>query len=229
MTSCKPTPAAPEALLAHFRQTLPHAELVPTALPDVDEITLWLVDPAIMDARLSEETIAAVFEQPAYWSFCWASGQATARKLLDQPELVKGKTVIDFGTGSGVVAIAALMAGAAKVYASDLDPGALLATEANAVLNGLAGDSRLVLSDDCFDLSDAGVDLVLAADVLYDWENKPLLEKFRRHFPQTLVADSRVRNFSEPGYEAIGVERSITFPDLGEFEEFKTVNFYRTL
>lgn len=73
------------------------------------------------------------------------------------------------------------------------------------------------------------VDWVLAADALYDWENKPLLEKFRQCFNKTLIADSRVKNFNEPGYESIVVKRSVTFPDLGEFEEFKIVNFYQSL
>ncbi|MBB6522747.1 class I SAM-dependent methyltransferase [Pseudoteredinibacter isoporae] len=221
--------SAPKELLQHFRQTLPHAELLPTTLPDVPDISLWLVNPAIMDARLSEETIAAVFDKPAYWSFCWASGQAMAAMILEQAELVRDKVIVDFGTGSGIVAIAALMAGAKTVYASDLDEGALLSVQANAELNGFAHDDRLIINRDCFGLADASVDLVMAADVLYDWENKPLLEKFRRCFKKTLIADSRVKNFSEPGYEAIAVKRSVTFPDLGEFEEFKTVNFYQSL
>lgn len=222
--------SAPKDLLQHFRQTLPHAELLATQLPDVPSISLWLVNPAIMDARLSEKTIAAVFEEPAYWSFCWASGQAMAAMILEQPEIVKDKVIVDFGTGSGVVAIAALLAGAKRVYASDLDEGALLSVRANAQLNGLADDERLLINQDCFDIeSYTEVDLLLAADVLYDWENKPLLEKFREMFNKTLIADSRVKNFNEPGYEAIAVRRSITFPDLGEFEEFKTVNFYQSL
>lgn len=222
--------SAPNDLLQHFRQTLPHAELMATQLPDVPSVSLWLVNPAIMDARLSEQTVAAVFEEPAYWSFCWASGQAMAAMILEQPELVKDKVIVDFGTGSGVVAIAALLAGAKRVYASDLDQGALLSVQANAQLNGLGNDQRLIINQDCFDIENQpDVDLLLAADVLYDWENKPLLEKFRKMFRKTLIADSRVKNFNEPGYEAIAVKRSITFPDLGEFEEFKTVNFYQSL
>jgi len=184
-----------------------------------------------MERRLSDDDIAAVFETPAYWSFCWASGQAMARRILDQPDLVAGKTVLDFGSGSGVVAIAAVKAGARRVIACDLDPGALLAVAANAGLNGIAANGEiLVLSGDCFLAAKAEakqVDLLLAADVLYDAENKPLLERFLREFGQVLIADSRVRNFNEPGYEFTGAERSITFPDLGEFEEFKTVNFYQ--
>ncbi|GAA6152353.1 class I SAM-dependent methyltransferase [Pseudoteredinibacter isoporae] len=222
--------SAPKDLLQHFRQTLPHAELLATQLPDVPTVSLWLVNPAIMDARLSEETIAAVFEEPAYWSFCWASGQAMAAMILEQTDLVRDKVIVDFGTGSGIVAIAALMAGAKTVYASDLDEGALLSVQANAALNGFADDDRLVICRDCFSLANSeSVDMVMAADVLYDWENKPLLEKFRQCFKKTLIADSRVRNFNEPGYEAIAVRRSVTFPDLGEFEEFKTVNFYQSL
>lgn len=221
----------PVELLAHFRKSLSHGELLASALPDVPEVQLWLVNPSIMEQRLSEDDIAAVFESPAYWSFCWASGQAMARRILDQPELVAGKTVIDFGSGSGVVAIAAVKAGARRVIACDLDPGSLLAVAANAELNGIAANGEtLVLSGDCFLAAEAEaekVDLLLAADVLYDEENKPLLERFLREFGQVLIADSRVKNFNEPGYEFTDVERSITFPDLGEFEEFKSVNFYQ--
>jgi predicted nicotinamide N-methyase len=215
----------PQRLLAYLQRTVPHGHLLPTQLPDVEgsspELSLWLVDPSIMEARLSEEVISAIFEEPAYWSFAWASGQALARKLLDNPEWVAGKTVLDFGCGSGIAAIAAAKAGAKRVIACDLDPGALLSTKANAELNGV----ELEYLEDFFALEEP-VDVLLAADVLYDWENKPLIPVFLEKGMRVIIADSRVRDFSEPGYHHTGQIRAVTFPDLGEFEEFKTVNFY---
>lgn len=220
--------ALPEQLLTHFRRTVPHGHLLPMRLPDVEgrpsDISLWLADPAIMAARLSEEVINAIFEDPAYWSFAWASGQALARQLQDNPHWVAGKTVLDFGCGSAVAGIAAKLAGAKRVIACDLDAGALLAAQANAQRNGV----ELDYLDDFFALNEP-VDVLLAADVLYDWENKPLLPLFLQKATRVIIADSRVRNFAEPGYVHTGTMQAVTFPDLGEFEEFKTVNFYESV
>lgn len=213
-----------QVLLSNLRRTLPHGEILQTSLPLTPAISLWLIDPEVMHTRLSEEVISAVFGEPAYWSFCWASGQALARRILEQPQLVAGKTVLDFGCGSGVAAIAAARAGAGKVIACDLDADALAATRANARLNQVA----LELIDDLFELP-APVDVLLAADVLYDWENKPLLPVFREKASHVIIADSRVRDFAEPGYGHTGSMCAVTLPDLGELEEFKTVNFYESL
>ncbi len=210
-----------ESVASNLRRTLPHADVVRTPLPLIPTMSLWLIDPRVMDARLSEEMISAVFAEPAYWSFCWASGQALARCILENPDWVAGKTVLDFGCGSGVAGIAAAQAGASKVIACDLDRDALAAAEANAVLNGV----ELSLLEDLFQLRER-VDLLLAADVLYDWENKPLLPVFREKAERVIIADSRVRDFDEPGYRHSGQMQAVTLPDLGEFEEFKTVNFY---
>lgn len=215
-------PAEQQQILTNLKQTLPHGELKRTPLPLIPDLTLWLINPVVMDARLSEETISAVFEEPAYWSFCWASGQALARYLLDNPALVAGKTVLDFGCGSGVAAIASARAGASRVIACDLDAYARDATLANAQLNGV----QLELLDDLFAL-DEPADVLLAADVLYDWDNKPLIPVFREKAKRVIIADSRVRNFNEPGYRHTGSMQAVTLPDLGEFEEFKTVNFYQ--
>lgn len=214
----------PCQLLNHLRRSLPQAELLPSPLPEVEQIKLWLVNPDVLAARLADEDIAKVFAEPAYWSFCWASGQALASKILHHPEIVKDKVVLDFGSGSGVVAIAAAMAGAKKVIACDCDPGALLAIEANAKLNQV----ELILVDDFFAI-DEKIDLLTAADVLYDGDNMPLLAKFLQFGTGVLIADSRVRNLSEPGYHYCGCLRSITFPDMGELEEFRQVNFYSNL
>ena len=109
---------------------------------------------------LSREEMLAVMNYPAYWAFCWASGQVLARFILDHPEWVRGRRVMDFGAGSGVVAVAAMLAGAREVVACDIDPEALLAVRCNTELNGVA----LTLADD-FDAVAGDIDLIIVADV----------------------------------------------------------------
>lgn len=207
-----------------LRSLLPSARLHrQTVLPDHD-LALWLIDPDGMDVPLPDSEAAAVFAEPPYWCFCWGSGLALARRFLTSAGEVRGKTVLDFGCGSGVVAIAAARAGARRVVACDLDPWALRATELNAAGNGV----ELEVLANLDDLSGT-VDLLVAADVLYDSANRPLLQRFLQMAPEVLVADSRVQDFREPGYHASGEERAVTLPDLGESEAVKTVRFYRAL
>lgn len=111
-----------ERLNAHLRKTLRRGRVAVTRPAGCPELALYLFDPAVLDGPLSHDEAQAVVAEPAYWSFCWASGQVLARWLLRHPERVAGQTVLDFGTGSGVVAVAAAKAGAARVIACDLDP-----------------------------------------------------------------------------------------------------------
>jgi predicted nicotinamide N-methyase len=160
-------------------------------------------------------------ENPLYWVFCWASGRVLARYLMDHPGLVKGRRVVDFGCGSGVVAIAAALAGAAEVIACDIDPLALRAARVNAALNGVT----LTLRDD-FDAIDGVVDLIIVADVLYDRGNLPWLQRFVERAQRVLIADSRVKGFDEPLYRPIARHASCTLPDLDESREFRDVRIY---
>lgn len=99
---------------------------------------------------------------PPFWAFAWAGGQALARYVLDHPETVAGRRVLDVACGSGVAAIAAARAGAATVDALDLDPAAAEAAERNAAANGVTVRARAA------DISDAGpADVILAGDVFY--------------------------------------------------------------
>ena len=102
--------------------------------------------------------------QPPYWAWPWAGGQALARHVLDQPNLVRGCWVLDVGAGGGIVGIAAALAGAARVTAIDIEPFAIEAARLNATANGveLELDERDPIG------SDAGWDVVLAGDVWYD-------------------------------------------------------------
>ena len=192
-------------------------------LPQCPEIKLWLVDPATMQRPFSLDEIRSIWEHTAYWAFCWASGQVLGRYILDNPNLVKGKKILDFGTGSGVVAIAAMMAGAKDVVACDIDTDALISTLANAQLNQV----ELTLNDDLFSIEVRDFDLLIAADVLYDRENLSFLDTFFDFAPEVLLADSRIKNFSHPQYDPIDQIASFTVPDLDELDEFRQVNLYR--
>lgn len=213
----------PEILNQHLRQTLSRGRVCITRPAGCPDIPLYLFDPGTLDGPLSHDEAQAVVAEPAYWSFCWASGQALASYLLAHPELVRGRRVLDFGSGSGVVAIAALLAGAREAIACDLDPAARAAAEANASLNGVP----LALCDDWQGRPD-GLDLILAADVLYDRDNLPLLAQFRESAGEVVLADSRVRELGDASYRLQAVVEARTAPDLNEFEEFNQVRIYRT-
>lgn len=219
-------PAAPPcvdacALDAHLRALLPAARLVATALPLVPEIRLWLINADYPCGPLPASVAHTLMENPPYWAFCWGSGAVLARWMLDHPERVRGRTVLDFGSGSGVAAVAAALAGARRVIACDLDPLALLAARANARLNGV----ELETCDDFLAIRER-FDVLLAADVLYDRDNLPLLARFRACADSVLVADSRVRNFSEPGYCRLASYDGVEVPDLGEADWVKHVTVY---
>lgn len=209
-------------LSAELQRLLPHARLTAVPLDTVLPLRLWLIEDVGMDRPLSEPETNSVWESPPFWSFCWGSGLALADWIADNAELVAGKTVVDFGCGSGVVGIAALKAGAARVIACDLDPVALQAAKSNAKLNQV----DLVYSDDLFVLSEQA-DWLFAADVLYDPDNLMLIREFSRFAKNILIGDSRIKNFSEPGYQKIGEMYRVTQPDLGENEDVKTVRLYQ--
>lgn len=215
-------PGTQDQLTAEIRKTLSAARIIPVTLPDCNGLRLYLLDDDFPRAPLSPEEMEAALNEPAYWIFCWASGLALARKILRKPELVRGKKVLDFGAGSGVVACAAAMAGAREVVACDIDPVSLTASAANAALNGVS----VRLAGDFFTLKE-DFDLVLAADVLYDKANHHFLDAFLQRAPEVLVADSRVKNLQVPPYRLSGEEDAGTLPDLNEFDEFRRVRFYQ--
>lgn len=210
-----------EQLQSRLRDFIPGADLRAQNLPLAPELQLWLLDECYPQHLLDSEQIQRIMNYPAYWCFCWGSGQVMARYLLDHPELVRGKSVVDFGCGSAVAAIAAAKAGAASVVACDLDPDAILSSYLNAELNAV----ELEYSADFF-ADEQHYDVILVADVLYDRANLPLLDCFRQRADTVLVADSRVKNFSVPGYRHIQFQHATTIPDLSESEEFSRINLY---
>lgn len=215
--------ASEDVLNSHLAKTLSRGRVAATRPAGCPDISLYLFDPRVLEGPISHDEAQAVVAEPAYWSFCWASGQVLAAFILEHPDLVAGKRVLDFGSGSGVVAIAAAMAGAREAIACDLDPAALDAAEANARLNGVT----LTLCADWAKRHE-GVDMMTAADVLYDPENRPLLEQFRQAVPQVLLADSRLKDLGNDAYRKQETRESRTWPDLHEFEEFNKVSIYLT-
>jgi predicted nicotinamide N-methyase len=210
-----------ETLSRNIQRILPHARVTPTRLSLCPEIELLLLDPINMHRRFSPEEVRMILSDPPFWALCWASGQAMACHILQNPSLVKGKRVLDFGSGSGVAGLAAGMAGALKVLACDLDDDALDATRANAVLNKIP-----VHTYRCIEEISEDLDLILAADVLYDSENHHFLEAFLDLAPAVLVADSRLKAIPVPAYRKIREITLWTMPDLHESDEFNRVNIY---
>ena len=136
------------------------------APPPVPEIRLHLAEEAHDLWLKTEEELGIIGLPPPFWAFAWAGGQGLARYVLDHPEKVAGRRVLDFATGSGLVAIAACRAGAASVTASDVDAWANVACRLNAAANAVLFD---VTTDDVIGRI-GGFDLLLAGDVFYDRE-----------------------------------------------------------
>jgi predicted nicotinamide N-methyase len=143
-------------------------------VPMIAEISLLTAVPALELWELWQRTGR---DEPPFWAYPWAGGQALARYLLDHPHVVAGRRVLDVASGSGLVAIAAAQAGAASVVAGDIDPHAVAAIAINASANGVAVDARV------FDLAADGpgdAELVLAGDVFYQRELAGLALRFLR-------------------------------------------------
>jgi predicted nicotinamide N-methyase len=128
------------------------------------ELLLHLVTERCALWRADEAELAAKDILEPYWAFAWPGGQALARYVLDHPGLFAEKSILDFGTGSGIVAIAAVKAGALRVIAADIDPTALIATGLNAEVNEVALETT---ARDLIGV-DEGWDVVLAADMCYE-------------------------------------------------------------
>lgn len=209
-------------LTERIRPHLAAAQVAPVTLPDCGDLELFLLNDDFPQDALSPAEMAWALNEPSYWLFCWASGLAQARRILAEPELVRGKTVLDFGTGSGVVAVAAALAGASRVVACDIDPVSLEATAANAALNGVT----LELAGDFFGIHEH-FDLIFGADVLYDVANRCFLPAFLDKADEVWLADSRVKHLVAEDYQQIAAVEAETLPDLNEFDEFRRVNLYR--
>ncbi len=140
------------------------ANTVLAAAPMVPEILLHLATEITPIWQASEDFLRREKIAPPFWAFAWPGGQATARHLLDHPELVAGKRVLDFAAGCGIAALAAARCGAARAEASEVDPLSVAAISLNAAANALPvqGIMADLVGADC------RWDLILAGDVCYE-------------------------------------------------------------
>jgi len=183
------------------------------APPLVPEIRLHLASEVIPLWRKTEEELAEIGVPPPYWAFAWAGGQALARYLLDHPDLVIGKRVLDFGSGSGLVALAAAKAGAAHVSAADIDPFAIAAIARNAAVNNVNVETiseNVIGTDDRFDL-------ILVGDMCYE---RPLAEKLMAWL-QTARADVLLGDPGRSYFPKTGLTQLATYavPTTRELED----------
>ncbi|WHA41463.1 class I SAM-dependent methyltransferase [Agrobacterium larrymoorei] len=132
--------------------------------PHVPEIRLHLASEAHELWLKTEEELEEIGLPPPFWAFAWAGGQGLARYILDHPYEVAGKRVVDFASGSGLVAIAASMTGATEVLAVDIDPWAKSSILMNAAINGI----QLKTSSANIIGEEIAADVLLAGDVFYD-------------------------------------------------------------
>ncbi len=141
--------------------------------PLCPELALHLSEGALALWEATEAFEGATGLPPPYWAFAWPGGQALARYVLDHPEVVRGRTVLDFASGAGVSAIAAGQAGAKRVVATEIDPLAVAALALNAQLDRVTLD---IVRDDVT-ARDDGWEVVLAGDVCYE---RPMAELVHR-------------------------------------------------
>jgi predicted nicotinamide N-methyase len=137
-------------------------------VPLVPEIEMHLATGLTPLWEATQELLGETDVPPPFWAFAWPGGQAIARHVLDHPELVHGRRVLDLGCGGGLQAIAAAQARAVEVTANDVDPLALMATRLNAAANGV---DPTLLADDLVGTAEPGGlrwDVVLAGDVCYE-------------------------------------------------------------
>ena len=146
------------------------AQTAIAAPPLVPEIKLHLATEITPIWEATEATLAAMNLPPPYWAFAWAGGQALTRFLIDHPDWVKGKRVLDFAAGSGLSAIGAAKAGAAQTQAAEIDDFALAAIALNARTNNVAIE---LVREDLIGVEPRW-DVVLAGDVCYE---RPMAEK----------------------------------------------------
>lgn len=168
MLSTKPAIADPESFIRANTRLRP--------VPLVPEISIYVADEAVPLWQKTEEELNEDGLPPPFWAFAWAGGQALARYVLDHAELVAGKSVLDIASGSGLVAIAAMKAGASEVTSADIDQFAGVAAHINAEANAVT----LTVSADDFlrNGSDARWDVILAGDIFYERDTAELAFAF---------------------------------------------------
>jgi predicted nicotinamide N-methyase len=195
-----------------------HTEI--RTVPFVPEIRLHMAAEAIPLWELMESLTGDVGMAPPFWAFPWAGGQALARYVLDHPDLIARRRVLDLAAGSGLVAIAAKRAGASRVIANEIDGYADAAIEANAELNGVDVERH---HGDLLAADPPDVDVVLAGDVFYSREMARMmlgfLTKVRDRGALVLVGDPGRAYRPREGFEEVAAFRVPVNKDLEDAEQ----------
>lgn len=174
--------------------------------PLVPEIHLHLASEVVPLWQATEEALSRMGLPPPFWAFAWAGGQALARYILDHPDAVAGKRVLDFASGCGIAAIAAAKVGAMRVEASEIDAFALAALRLNSDANaaGIAATGEDLIG------TDKGWEVVLAGDICYE---RDLAERVFAWL-QALSARGATVLIGDPGRNYLpkdGLERMISY------------------
>ena len=195
------------------------------APPLVPELKLYLASEVVPLWRATEEELAAAGVPPPYWAFAWAGGQALARYVLDNPAIVAGKRVLDIGSGSGLVGLAAVKSGAKSVLAADIDQFACAAIALNAQANGL---SIATTQEDLIGQPIAW-EVILVGDLFYE---RPLAERLLAWLAPSdsfvLLGDPGRNYFPKSGVEKLAAYNVQTTRDL-EDREIRQTGVYRLL
>jgi predicted nicotinamide N-methyase len=193
------------------------------APPLVPEVRLHLAIEIMPLWRKTEEDLHEMGVPPPYWAFAWAGGQALARYVLDHPETVRGKAVIDVGSGSGLVAIAAAKAGARRVLAADIDIYAAAAIALNAKANSLSVE---ITTGNVIG-TQASCDVILCGDMCYE---KPLAETLlawlHASSADVFLGDPGRSYFPKSGVERLALYNVQVTRDL-EDREIRETGVYR--
>lgn len=172
--------------------------------PLVPEVQLRLAEESLPIWQKTEEELGEMNVPPPYWAFAWAGGQALARYLLDNRQLVANLNVLDLGSGSGLSAIAAKLAGARRVVAADIDAMALAAVALNAKANGVAIETR---GDDLLAAEPEPFDVVLVGDLFYERALADAVLRYaqaaRAQGAEVLVGDPRRSYFPKDIFEQV--------------------------
>jgi predicted nicotinamide N-methyase len=190
--------------------------------PLVPEVVLHLASEIVPIWKATEEALAEQGVPPPFWAFAWAGGQALARFVLDNPDIVRGRSVLDFGAGSGLAGIAAALAGAASVTCADIDAFAVAAMELNATANGV----RFATTDEDMIGDDRGWDTVLIADMCYEQALSARVEEWMRALARrgalVLIGDPKRNYFPKERMRRLATYAVATSRELEDREVRQT-------
>ncbi|MER9235752.1 50S ribosomal protein L11 methyltransferase [Mesorhizobium sp. M0622] len=202
-----------------------------TAVPALPEIQLYTAHPGSGLRRLVEWNQHGIEEdgpepEPPYWAYAWAGGAVLARYIIDRPETVAGRRVLDLGAGSGLVGIAAAKAGASEVVATEIDRNGVAALGLNAAANGVA---IMIIGEDITGGPPPPVDIVMVGDLFYahDLAGRvvPFLDRCLAAGIAVLIGDpgraylprSRLRLLAEYEVPDVGAGRNAAMKPSGVF------------